>query len=103
MPETIPPEHVGKPGYDTVLNHRVVTIGDILRAAGYRTYLTGKWHLGSDATRLPVARGYDRAFSPAHPGAANFDHRPIRKEERRGGKEGVRTCNLALSPVHSKN
>src|SRR3546814_2686538 len=77
MPETIPPEHVGKPGYDTVLNHRVVTIGDILRAAGYRTYLTGKWHLGSDATRLPVARGYDRAFSLADAGADNFDQRPI--------------------------
>src|SRR3546814_8974525 len=49
----------------------------ILRAAGYRTYLTGKWHLGSDATRLPVARGYDRAFSLADAGADNFDQRPI--------------------------
>ncbi len=77
MPETIPPEHVGKPGYDTVMNHRVVTIGDMLRAAGYRTYLTGKWHLGSDPTRLPGARGYDRAFSLADAGADNFDQRPI--------------------------
>jgi len=77
MPETIPPEHVGKPGYDTVMNHRVVTIAEILRAAGYRTYLTGKWHLGSDATRLPGARGYDRAFSLADAGADNFEQRPI--------------------------
>ena len=77
MPETIPPEHVGKPGYDTVLNHRVVTIGDMARAAGYRTYLTGKWHLGKDRARLPGARGYDRAFSLADAGADNFDQRPI--------------------------
>ena len=57
MPETIPDEHRGKPGYDTVMNLRVVTIAQLLKAAGYRTYLTGKWHLGSDANRLPHARG----------------------------------------------
>lgn len=77
MPETIPPEHVGQPGYDTVMNHRVVTIAELLRASGYRTYLTGKWHLGSDATRLPHVRGYDRAFSLADAGADNFEQRPI--------------------------
>ena len=77
MPETIPDEHRGKPGYDTVMNHRVVTIAEFLRAAGYRTYLTGKWHLGSDARRLPHARGFDRAFSLADAGADNFEQRPI--------------------------
>lgn len=77
MPETIPAEHVGRPGYDTVMNHRVVTIADMLKAAGYRTYLTGKWHLGADPARLPGARGYDRAFSLADAGADNFAERPI--------------------------
>ena len=77
MPETIPDQHRGKPGYDTVLNHRVVTIAELLKAAGYSTYLTGKWHLGSDATRLPHARGYDRAYSLADAGADNFEQRPI--------------------------
>ena len=32
MPETIPDEHRGKPGYDTVMNHRVVTIAQLLKA-----------------------------------------------------------------------
>lgn len=77
MPETIPDAHRGKPGYDTVMNHRVVTIAELFGAAGYRTYLTGKWHLGSDAARLPHARGYDRAFSLSDSGADNFDQRPI--------------------------
>lgn len=77
MPETIPDAHRGKPGYDTVMNHRVVTVAQIFGAAGYRTYLTGKWHLGSDAARLPGARGYDRAFSLADAGADNFEQRPI--------------------------
>ena len=77
MPETIPPEHVGRRGYDTVLNLRTVTIAEMLRSAGYRTYLTGKWHLGKDARRLPTARGYDHAFSLADAGADNFEQRPI--------------------------
>lgn len=77
MPETIPDAHRGKPGYDTVMNFRVVTIAQLLKAAGYRTYLTGKWHLGSDAKRLPHARGYDRAYSLADAGADNFEQRPI--------------------------
>ncbi len=77
MPETIPDEHRGKPGYDTAMNLRVVTMAQLLKAAGYRTYLTGKWHLGSDARRLPHARGFDRAFSLADAGADNFEQRPI--------------------------
>jgi arylsulfatase A-like enzyme len=77
MPETIPDAHRGKPGYDTVMNFRVVTIAQLLKAAGYRTYLTGKWHLGSDPGRLPHVRGYDRAYSLADAGADNFEQRPI--------------------------
>ncbi len=77
MPETIPDQHRGKPGYDTVMNHRVVTIAQLFGAAGYHAYLTGKWHLGSDKTRLPTARGYTRAFSLADAGADNFEQRPI--------------------------
>ena len=76
MPETIPPEHLGKPGYEAQLNNRVVTIADQLRVGGYRTYLTGKWHLGYTPDTLPTARGYDRAFALAQSGADNFEDKP---------------------------
>jgi arylsulfatase A-like enzyme len=76
MPETIPPEHLGKPGYEAQLNNRVVTIADQLRAGGYRTYLTGKWHLGHTPDSLPTARGYDHAFALAQSGADNFEDKP---------------------------
>jgi arylsulfatase/uncharacterized sulfatase len=76
MPETIPPEHQGKPGYDAHLNNRVVTIADQLRAGGYRTYLTGKWHLGHTPDSLPTARGYDYALALAQSGADNFEDKP---------------------------
>ncbi|MBK8629464.1 MAG: arylsulfatase [Sphingomonadales bacterium] len=76
MPETIPPAHLGKPGYDSHLNNRVVTIADQLRAGGYRTYLTGKWHLGHTSDTLPTARGYDHAFALSQSGADNFENKP---------------------------
>ena len=76
MPETIPPEHLGKPGYEARLNNRVVTIADQLRVGGYRTYLTGKWHLGHTPDTVPTARGYDRALALAQSGADNFEDKP---------------------------
>ncbi len=76
MPETVPPEHLGKPGYETHLTNRVVTIAELLRAQGYRTYLTGKWHLGHTPDTLPTARGYERALALSQSGADNFENKP---------------------------
>jgi arylsulfatase/uncharacterized sulfatase len=76
MPETIPPEHRGKPGYDAVINNSVTTIAERLRQAGYRTFLTGKWHLGHSPDKLPTARGYDHAFALSQSGADNFANKP---------------------------
>lgn len=76
MPETIPPAHARAPGYETHLNNRVLTIAERLRPAGYRTYFTGKWHLGHTLATLPGARGYDRAFALSQSGADNFENKP---------------------------
>jgi arylsulfatase A-like enzyme len=35
------------------------TLGSVLKTAGYRTYFTGKWHLGEADYALPNAQGYD--------------------------------------------
>ena len=35
------------------------TLGSVLRKAGYKTYFTGKWHLGEADYALPNAQGYD--------------------------------------------
>lgn len=38
------------------------TMADLLKAAGYRTALFGKWHLGSGDKFHPMARGFDEFF-----------------------------------------
>ncbi|PQO27883.1 arylsulfatase [Blastopirellula marina] len=35
------------------------TLGSVLKQAGYKTYFTGKWHLGEADYALPNAHGYD--------------------------------------------
>ncbi|TWT34589.1 arylsulfatase [Blastopirellula retiformator] len=35
------------------------TLGSVLKSAGYKTYFTGKWHLGESDYALPNAQGYD--------------------------------------------
>lgn len=76
MPETIPPAHLGRPGYETRITDRVLTIAEHLSVAGYRSYFTGKWHIGKDAGDLPTDRGYTHAFALSQSGADNFENKP---------------------------
>lgn len=73
IPEVIPREQVGKPGYTLSLEPGVATLADYLRAAGYRTYMTGKWHLGSAEGELPDGHGFDRSFALDASGADNWE------------------------------
>jgi arylsulfatase A-like enzyme len=76
IPEVIPAEHIGKPGYSLALEPGVKTIADHLRAAGYRTYMTGKWHMGRRVQDLPVSHGFDRSFALDASGADNWEQKP---------------------------
>lgn len=42
--------------------HGNVTIAEVLRSAGYRTLMSGKWHNGGSPGELPVNRGFDRYY-----------------------------------------
>jgi arylsulfatase/uncharacterized sulfatase len=75
MPETMPPAHQDKPGYGGELRPDAITIADRLRAAGYRTYQIGKWHLGNRPANLPTGKGYDHAFALGQSGADNFEQK----------------------------
>ena len=76
IPEVLPSEQKGKPGYTMALAKGVLTLADRLRAAGYRTIMSGKWHLGEAPGEMPQAHGFDRSFALAASGADNWDDRP---------------------------
>jgi arylsulfatase len=63
MDEWTAPNQTGVPGYEGFLNKRVVTMPQLLKAAGYHTYMVGKWHMGKAPDQIPAARGFERDFS----------------------------------------
>jgi len=68
----------GLPGYRGRLNENSVTIAQVLRRAGYRTFMSGKWHLGMQRQHWPVEYGFERYFGQLS-GACNY----FRPEPRR--------------------
>ena len=44
------------------LASKAVTMAEVFRAGGYRTGISGKWHLGDAPERLPQGQGFDHAF-----------------------------------------
>jgi arylsulfatase len=63
MDEWTAPNQWGVDGYEGYLNKRVVTLPQLLKDAGYHTYMVGKWHLGKAPEQIPAARGFERDFS----------------------------------------
>lgn len=56
-------DHMDEPGYVGYLNFEVASMPQLLTDAGYDTYMTGKWHLGTEVETGPVARGFKHAFA----------------------------------------
>jgi arylsulfatase/uncharacterized sulfatase len=71
--ETMPQSHQGKPGYLGSMASNVVTVASLLQDAGYRTYITGKWNVGSERHNLPDRRGFDKSIIQGDTGSDNWD------------------------------
>ena len=74
--EVLPQEFKDQPGYTMALEPGVVTLAQRLKAGGYRTMTTGKWHLGHGPGELPVDHGFDRSFILDASGADNWKDQP---------------------------
>jgi len=89
--------NLGSPAYQGFLRSDCATIAEVLKADGYRTYMSGKWHVGGDlwAKRVdawrpgdpdrptPLQRGFDRFYGILD-GVTNFfsPHAIFEDEER---------------------
>ena len=70
----------GLAGYRGDLNDHALTIAQVLKQAGYRNYMAGKWHVtpyrpnnirNPDRDNWPLQRGFDRFYGTIH-GAGSF-------------------------------
>lgn len=59
------------PAYLGHLNDRCVTIAEVLRQTGYRTYMSGKAHWGEQEFAWPINRGFDHHYGLVS-GAMNY-------------------------------
>ena len=62
------------PAYRGHLNAQNVTIGEMMKQAGYFTAMTGKWHVGQAKGIIPSTRGFDRSLNAPAGGFYYGDH-----------------------------
>lgn len=63
MAEFTAPNQKGQPGHEGYLRADVASLAELLRANGYRTLQSGKWHLGLRPEEDPHARGFEQSFT----------------------------------------
>lgn len=76
----------GHPGYQGELNRHCATIAEVLKPAGYATFMTGKWHLtpnvlpGQSRDNWPCQRGFDRFYGTIHGAGSFFDPNSLTRD-----------------------
>lgn len=81
-------EDRGLSGYRGNLSREAVTIAEVLKPAGYRTYMAGKWHVtplskqGESLvkTNWPLHRGFDRFYGTIHGAGSFFDPNTLTRD-----------------------
>lgn len=69
----------GLDGYRGNLNNQCATIAGVLKPAGYRTYMCGKWHVtrhlthDSDNSAWPLQRGFEKFYGTIKGGGNYYD------------------------------
>ncbi|WP_368498178.1 arylsulfatase [Herbiconiux sp. A18JL235] len=72
-------------GYAGTLNDRCVTIAEALEPAGYRSYISGKWHMAGDihhpTDAWPTRRGFEKFFGTLEGAGSYFQPRTLTRNE----------------------
>ncbi len=67
-------EYATSPEMTMGLDPREVTIGNVLRSAGYRCGMVGKWDMGQARRYLPLQRGFDFFYGHGNNGIDYYTH-----------------------------
>lgn len=69
-----PEDYAVSPEMTLGLDVRERTLGDVLRTAGYRTGMVGKWDMGQARRFLPLQRGFDFFYGHGNNGIDYYTH-----------------------------
>ncbi|KAA6438261.1 arylsulfatase [Dyadobacter flavalbus] len=73
----------GLPAYQGFLSENSVTIAQLLKTKGYRTIVSGKWHVGLVPSAFANNRGFDQSFTMQNNGSSYFNSEPIYNDGRK--------------------
>jgi arylsulfatase/uncharacterized sulfatase len=76
LAEVLTPEMRALPAYDMTWDDGQQTVASHLKAAGYQTFVTGKWGIGDKGANLPDRFGFDRSWVLDATGASNYAAKP---------------------------
>lgn len=79
--EQLRPNQKGRAGYEGYLNDRVVSLAQLMQDGGYRTFMSGKWHLGFAPEHDPSRYGFEHVFAMIGGMADHFGGRGATKEQ----------------------
>lgn len=66
---------LGLPAYQGYINEESLTLAEVLKANGYQTLTSGKWHVSGKGKSYPADRGFDQVYPndvSANSGAPTF-------------------------------
>ncbi len=78
----------GQDGYRGDLSRNAVTLAECLKTSGYRTYMSGKWHVtkqlkpNGDKSNWPRQRGFDRFYGTIIGAGSLFDPWTLTRDEK---------------------
>lgn len=96
----MPKDRTAKRGFKgRLIRERSVTIAQLLKDAGYGTYMTGKWHLGLNKSEQPLDWGFDRFYGPLD-GAINYFEpgNPVKYHHGHGGTRYITLDRSRVEP-----
>lgn len=75
-------------GFRGDLNRQCMTIAEVMKTAGYQTYMSGKWHVtpyraksdAPDQSNWPLQRGFDHFYGTIHGAGSFFDPNSLSRD-----------------------
>jgi arylsulfatase A-like enzyme len=97
------------PGQLDGLTQWEVTIAELLSGQGYATGHFGKWHLGSDQSRLPTSQGFDEWFGiprttdeALYTSAVGFKESGVEPEHVMEGRKGEKSRDIEVYDLEAR-